>query len=258
MNTAPPSAAYRARRARLGSALAIAVLPALSTGHASEISENANLWVGYFGDHPIGTNRWGIHLEGQARLAQMGDTWQQILVRPGLNYTLNPSVTLSAGYCFIEQFAYGEFPVAHHHPVHASWEQVAYTHPALGLNWLHRVRLEQRWIGQMQRQGETWDVADYRYENRIRYMLRTTIPLTRDKNWYVALWDEVFVNFGDNVLRNDFDQNRATIALGRHLSPNVRLEVGFTEQTLQRRGGNIWEHNHTLSVALFSKAPFGN
>ena len=170
---------------------------------------------------------------------------------------LNPSVTLSAGYCFIEQFAYGEFPVAHDYPIHASWEQVAYTHPAFGLNWLHRVRLEQRWIGQMQRYGESWDVADYRYENRIRYMLRTTIPLTRDKNWYVALWDEVFANFGDNVYRNEFDQNRATVALGHNLSKFTRIEVGFMEQTIQRRGGHVWEHNHTLSVSLFSRAPFG-
>jgi hypothetical protein len=238
--------------------IALAAVLAGSAAQGAEISENANMWISYFGDHPLGTHRWGVHLEGQARLAQMGDTWQQILIRPGINYTLTPSITLSGGYCFIEQFPYGEFPVAHDYPIHASWEQVAYTHPAFGLNWMHRARLEQRWIGQMHKVGESWDVADYRYENRVRTMLRTTIPLTRDKSWYVALWDEVFVNFGDNVLRNDFDQNRATIALGRNLSKYVRLEVGFMEQTLQRRGGNVWEHNHTLSVSLFSKAPFGN
>lgn len=238
--------------------IALAAVLAGSAAQGAEISENANMWISYFGDHPLGTHRWGVHLEGQARLAQMGDTWQQILIRPGINYALNPSITLSGGYCFIEQFPYGEFPVAHDYPIHASWEQVAYTHPAFGLNWMHRARLEQRWIGQMHKVGESWDVADYRYENRVRTMLRTTIPLTRDKSWYVALWDEVFVHFGDNVLRNDFDQNRATIALGRNLSKYVRLEVGFMEQTLQRRGGNVWEHNHTLSVSLFSKAPFGN
>ena len=96
-----------------------------------------------------------------------------------------------------------------------------------------------------------------RYENRIRYMMRTTIPLTKSKRTYLALWDEVFINFGENVKGNVFDQNRAFIGIGQKLTDTTRLEIGFMEQTLQRRGGNIWENNHTASVWLTSKLPFG-
>ena len=51
----------------------LAALASAAVARAADVSDNANLWVSYFGDHPIGTNRWGIHLEGQARLADMGD-----------------------------------------------------------------------------------------------------------------------------------------------------------------------------------------
>jgi hypothetical protein len=88
-------------------------------------------------------------------------------------------------------------------------------------------------------------------------MLRTTLPLTEDKKTYLALWNETFVNFGSNVSGNFFDQNRAFVGVGRKLSEHTRLEVGFMEQTLQRRGGAIWENNHTLSVWLTSRWPFG-
>jgi hypothetical protein len=56
---------------------------------------------------------------------------------------------------------------------------------------------------------------------------------------------------------NYFDQNRAFIGLGRQLSPATKLEIGFMEQTVQRRGGIVWENNHTVAVWLMSKWPFG-
>jgi hypothetical protein len=100
-------------------------------------------------------------------------------------------------------------------------------------------------------------VANWRYENHFRYMLRTSIPLSSDKKWYLPIWDEVFLNFGTNVSKNYFDQNRAFIGIGRQLNESTKLEVGFMEQTVQRLGGEIWENNHTVTVWLTSKLPFG-
>jgi hypothetical protein len=73
----------------------------------------------------------------------------------------------------------------------------------------------------------------------------------------VALYDEVFVNFGKNVTGNIFDQNRAYAAIGYNVTKTNRLEVGFMEQTLQQRNGRIIENNHTLMVAWYSTTLFG-
>jgi hypothetical protein len=40
------------------------------------------------------------------------------------------------------------------------------------------------------------------------------------------------------------------------VATTTRLEVGFMEQTLRRRGGNIREDNHAITVWLTSKWPF--
>jgi hypothetical protein len=105
--------------------------------------------------------------------------------------------------------------------------------------------------------GDDFELANWRYENRIRYLLRTNIPLTANGQTYLALWDEVFFNFGQNVSGNDFDQNRAFIGIGHKLTDTTRVEIGYMEQTLNRRGGSIREDNHTITVWLISKWPFG-
>jgi hypothetical protein len=163
---------------------------------------------------------------------------------------------LSAGYAHVETFRYGDFPALHEFPEHRFWQQVSHTTKWAGLDWTHRVRLEQRWIGEMKNTAGDWDVANWRYENRIRYMLRTTIPLTESKKTYLVLSNEIFFNFGENVVGNDFDQNRAFIGVGYKFDAVNKVEFGFMEQTIQRRGGKIWEHNHTPVLWLLSTYSF--
>lgn len=214
----------------------------------------------YFGDHPIAKSRWGIHLEGQWRRADVGLTWQQLLLRPGVNYQLTKNISLTGGYGFVNTYRYGDFPAAANFPEHRFFEQVTVTKHFANLDWANRFRLEQRNIGVMTAQSDgSYDLASYRYENRVRYQLRTTVPLPfGEKKYYVALANEIKFNFGKNVDKNVFDQNRAYVALGRDLGHQTRFEAGFLEQTLQRRGGLIFEHNHTLQFAVYSRLPFGD
>ncbi len=229
-----------------------------SSASASDLFDsNGNLWLNYVGDHPFSGTPWGLHLEAQTRRAELGNTWQQLLIRPGINYAVNEKLSISAGWAYVETHPYGDYPAKHSFPEHRAWEQVQYTSRALGLDWQHRFRLEQRWIGEMKNFSGNWVVQNRRYENRARYMLRTTVPISENKKNYVALWDEVFVNFGTNVQGNVFDQNRAFIGLGRKMTDTTRVEVGFLEQTVHRRFGTIWENNHTLCVWVLSRWPFG-
>src|SRR3982751_5425452 len=72
------------------------------------IDNNFNGWYNYFGDHPIAGN-WGIHLEGQYRRNLVITRWQQLLLRPGVNYQVSKLLLLTAGYGFIRSYPYGEY-----------------------------------------------------------------------------------------------------------------------------------------------------
>ena len=222
--------------------LVVAAIPA-----AAQVDNNAHAWFMYFGDHQFGNSKFGAHLEGQWRRANLGLTWQQLLLRPALNYQLNKKVMLTGGYGFVDTHRYGDYPSRENFPEHRTYEQAQINQRFLGLDWQNRLRLEQRHI------------LGYaaRYENRFRYMLRTNIPLPwDDKRYYLGVYDEVFYNFGKNVAFNVFDQNRAYVALGRNMGHQTRVEVGFMEQTVQHRDGRVFEHNHTLQVAIYSRLPF--
>jgi hypothetical protein len=220
-------------------------------------ADNHNLWLNYVGDHPLFGSPWGMHLEVQNRLSDWGKDWQQLLIRPGINYAFNPNLSASAGYAFIRTHPYGELPAAHRFDENRLWEQLQYKHPGLGSAWTHRLRLEQRSIAELTRRPSgRYDTTNWRLENRFRYLLRSEIPISHDSKTYLAIWDEVFLNFGSQVLGNHFDQNRAFFGIGRKWTAHTKLEVGFLEQTLQRRGGRNWENNHTISVWLTSNLPF--
>jgi hypothetical protein len=217
---------------------------------AFDYDHNASAWYNYFGDHAIGDGQWGLHLDAQVRRDNLGLDQQQYLVQPGVNFKARPNLDLGAGYGYMRTYPYGDFPLPAPLDEHRVWEQVSTTTPALGLNWNHRLRLEQRHIGR---------AGSFRYENRVSYRLLTTLPLpfVEDPRYYLKASEEIFVNFGGAVAKNHFDQNRAYLAVGRRLSEHTKLEIGFMEQTLQHRDGRVLENNHTLMVSFFSGWPFG-
>jgi hypothetical protein len=220
------------------------------------LADNAHGWYNYFGDHPIGGSKWGVHLEGQWRRHDVVARWQQLLLRPAVNYSIHPNITLTAGYGYIATMRYGEFPVAVPFPEHRVFEQAQVSFKIGKVNNIHRYRLEQRELGELAVAPDgRRRLINWRHENRFRYMYRLLIPLKG--KWSVALYDEVFVNFGKNVTGNIFDQNRAYAAIGYNVTKTNRLEVGFMEQTLQQRNGRIIENNHTLMVAWYSTTLFG-
>lgn len=236
-------------------------LVATTDHHASGTLADSNnhVWLNYVGDHPLGDGPWGLHLEIQNRRADWADEWQQLLIRPGINYQISPTLSVSAGWAYVRTYPYGGYPAATEFPEHRAWQQAQHNFQFAGLEWTHRLRLEQRWLGEMglDDSGGDYDLANWRYENRLRYLLRASLPLTARGGTYLVLWDEVFFNFGKNVKGNDFDQNRAFIGIGQKLGASTRLEVGYMEQTVRRRGGQIREDNHTIAVWLLSKWPFG-
>lgn len=214
---------------------------------------NTHGWYNYFGDHPV-SERWGIHLEGQWRRHDVITKWQQLLLRPAVNLSLNKNVTLTAGYAFVDTYPYGEFPGRYRFPEHRIFEQVILKHELGRVGVQHRYRLEQRFLGEKAQPSDN-RIDFWRYENRFRYMFRANIPLREDNKLYLGVYDEIMVNFGSNVAANVFDQNRAYAALGYPLSKNTKLEIGYLLQTLQQRNGQVIEYNNTFQFSIISAVP---
>lgn len=206
----------------------------------------AHFWATYDGDHRFSGSRWGLHLEGHWRRHDAGLTWQQLLLRPGVTYSVNPKLQLSAGYAFIETWPYGG-SISPKFIEHRLWEQAALKYRTGKVAWTSRFRFENRWL-EVPRGG-------YRYENRLRLMQKLSVPTSRST--YLTAFDEFWVYIPPYVSTSAFDQNRAYAALGFRLADHWRLETGYMHQGILRRSGLVFESNHTIRLTLVSDATFG-
>ncbi len=201
------------------------------------------------------SDRVSGHFEYQWRRNNLVTDWQQSLLRVGLNYQVNPNVAFHVGYGWIETFPYGEYSIAavpKRFPEHRIYEQVVVNAPLGKASLLHRLRLEQRWVGRLN--DLTSEKADeYVYLNRLRYMPRLDVPV--GGKFYAALYDEIFIGFGENIGENVFDQNRVALLAGYKAGSKFRIEAGYLNQTAQLGreigGKNVFQYNNGLIVNTY-------
>ena len=109
------------------------------SGRLSDV--NAHAWYMYFGDHRFtDKSPWGLHFDGQVRRQGIGQKWQQLLIRPGINYDLSENLQVSSGYAFIKSHPYGDVPAPLTTPEHRLWQQLIVKHKAGRVGLAHRYR----------------------------------------------------------------------------------------------------------------------
>jgi Protein of unknown function (DUF2490) len=238
---------------RLPALVFLAAAAALQGQTNSLIDFNPQGWYIYNGDHAV-AGRWGVHFDGQWRRSSVITRWQQLLLRPGVNYDLNPNLTLSAGYGYIRTYPYGDFPTLRTFPEHRIFQQAVWRRRTRPVTVQQRFRLEQRFL----RYPTTAD-GSFTYQNRFRYFAKADFRLLSrpDGNvkWYFPIWDEVFLGIPPNIGARTFDQNRLFIGVGRSFGGPGNLEVGYMNQFLGQRNGRVYEFNNSLHVSFNSRMP---
>ncbi|MBK7483227.1 MAG: DUF2490 domain-containing protein [Flavobacteriales bacterium] len=250
---------YLMRSALLASVL---VFGALAHGQAHRDMEvNSNLWISHWGDHRV-SDHWGIHTEAHWRRADMGLHWQQMLVRPAVNYHLSDQVMFTLGYSYYRNYPYGTFPTAFPSWEHQAYQQVQLNQPIGRLRISHRFRMEERFIAQLNASENdpfAGELDRYGYQNRFRYRAWFTVPLSkRDRTgagvFTANLYDELFLNFGDPQRLDLMNQNRISALLGYQATASMQVIAGYLHQNLQRpgaaAGADLMEVNSTLHMVV--------
>ena len=242
--------------------LAVCILFLVTTTFGQKkISDQNHAWVIYQGNHTL-SKKWGLHTEYQWRRSDFYQHWQQSLLRVGLDYHLNASSFISAGYGSIITFPYGEMPVSHQFNEHRIWEQFTQKSTIGRVDIQHRYRLEQRILDNYIKSGEEFVKDGTVFRNRIRYRAMAFIPLNHktmiDNTLFLNVNDEVFLGFGQGIGTNILDQNRLQIALGWKFDATCMVQVGYLNQYLVKNAKvsvsntilDQAENNHTLTVGL--------
>ncbi len=202
---------------------------------------NTGNWFIYFGNQAI-NKKWNWWNEVQYRNYNIVGDLQQLILRTGFGYNLSENNNnLLFGYAFVNSQRY----VTNSSDKIASNEHRLYQQFVTRQNFgrvfvQHRYRVEERFLKDD-------------FQMRFRYFLSLNVPLnnkTMIKNTcYFSAYDEIFIN-GQNSL---FDRNRLYGALGYVINKNIRVELGFMAQTLEKTNRNQFQ------IVIFNNLPlYGN
>ena len=206
-------------------------------------------------------DKFGVHAEYQWRRSNYVTDWQQSLLRTGINFQLNPKILFRVGYAWIETYPYGDITINSYgkqFTEHRIFQMIQLAHKEGRVDFTHRYMLEQRFIGKYS--SANLDKEDsYPLLNRIRYMARMQFPLKGkemlDKTPYFAIYDELFIGFGKNVVVNVFDQNRVGALIGYRFNSKLKIESGYINQVIQFgrkiKGKNVFQFNNGFMINLY-------
>jgi hypothetical protein len=212
-------------------------------------------WLASFNTFKL-SNKTSLHFDAQLRSTDEIKNIQTVLLRPGINYHFNPSMSVTVGYGFIENRRTME-EVTGYVAEHRIWEQFIVSHKINTISTAHRFRLEQRFLPITSIDNNKLEVIDRNTSHRFRYFIRNIVPLQNKKAFsqglFFALQDEVFLNISKQEYVNGktFDQNRLYLALGYRLPGKIDIEAGYMNQYTSTRTSFI--NNHIAQLALYKR-----
>jgi hypothetical protein len=193
-----------------------------------------------------------ILLEGQFRYVQTFDP-MQYQFRTGIDYHIEKHFSFLLGYVYSWNPIYGKQPATYVNNEHRLFQQLVYKHQIGRLNISHRGRVEQRFIQKHQESnGEIINEGYDLFLNRARYRLMMNIPLNHTtmepKTVFASVYDEVFMEWGKNVIYHKPDQNRLFTGLGYQMNKQFSIQAGLFYQMLIKLSGVKQENNMGFQI----------
>ena len=174
-------------------------------------------------------NKWLYWGEWQGRFGDNSSRLSQTIVRPGLGYQISDSLSLWAGYAWVPT---GEPFITSSRDLNEQriWQQLLWKQSFAPGDAQLRTRMEERYTVGSQ--------VGWRFRQLAKYWYN--LPFAPDFGIVAA--DEIFVNLNSVTygahntvaLEDGFDQNRAFLGLGYKATKEIRLELGYMNQTISK------------------------
>lgn len=244
-----PTISLRRAILRACSLVAMLTLPLAAQSGGWESVHQQSTWLTVTVDEAV-SKRAALWFDGQWRRMGLGAEPQQVLLRPGVQWTLTPGVRVGGGYAYVATAPYGEAPSATPLREHRLWQQLALSHRAGSVTFSHRYRWEQRWLAPVV--GD--ETQTFEYQQRARYMVRAQTPLGALRRVgqpvTVFMYDEMLLPVGHGTATGRLAQNRASVGVGIPLDAHHRVEVGYLNLWNALTTAQTNELNHTLTIGL--------
>ena len=204
------------------------------------------------------TSRWGIWFDGQYYRRENFFTNTALAEwRPGIIYYFNGGNRMVAGYDHTDNypsltnqsFKYLDQKI---------WEQFQWYTKYQRISFTNYIRLEQRYTQNYS--GDTL-MPGTTFTNRIRIFNYMFIPLSMNKNsklskFYFACFNELFLNFGKNIVYNYFDQDLLFIAGKYEIDKLTSIHLGYLKGFQELASANKYKNTNAIRLAIYKDFDF--
>lgn len=213
------------------------------------------VWFGLYTTYWF-NKKWGYYGEYHVRRADLLNRMSKLYIRMGANYKVDDHLRLTFG--VVNRYTWSDFPDSPEEekyvPEFRFWEQLLFNAHYFGLKLYHQLRVEQRW----RRSTKIID-PKYYYYNRFRYKFLIYGPLYGELlskgSVYFCLYNEIFMQQGEKVKFNYFEDNRSYVGIAYGLSDNFHLHFGYMKSFGQLDEFTFRNHD-IFRLSLYHKHSF--
>ncbi len=227
----------------------------LSKPTSKTITNDYGLWLGYYQKFRF-KKRMFYYGEYHIRRRNFAADMNKLYLRYGITYLLTKQAELTFGIATPINFA--QEPVAEDQDPYflefRFWEQALFVLPVLTSKTYHQIRFEQRWKRKFEKDSK------YKLTFRWRYKFTIYIPLNNRHlepgTVFFSFYDEIFLQSGQSIVYNIFEDNRMFIGLGYLIRRGLQVQAGYLWNFHHNGSPYEYENENILRVALYHDVDF--
>lgn len=178
--------------------------------------------------------------------------WEQIVLRPSLQYKVLPQINAALGYSFIQNYSYSDFSSPLDTRENNLWQQLLIDQPLGHFDISHRVRFEERFKNCIDMVPDGPKISGNDYSGRLRYRFIVTVPVLKKQRVSILAYDEAFLDFDKGALPKTLEQNWIFIGVRLRESDHITIKSGYHQiNTLGMEKSvtnHIWETTLVFTI----------
>ncbi|MDT0556187.1 DUF2490 domain-containing protein [Patiriisocius hiemis] len=168
--------------------------------------------------------------------------WEQIVLRPSIQYKLDDALTAAVGYTNIQNYSYAAFSTPINTRENNLWQQLFLKQDVKYFDISHRIRFEERFQEQVGSVDNLSAISGTDYSGRLRYRFIVTVPILIQQDISVVAYDEVFLDFEKGLQPKNLNQNWIFIGFRFRESEHITITSGYHNINISRDNFTITNH----------------
>ena len=234
----------------------IVSIPYLISAQTKQVQTANQIWIAYNNTSRV-SEKWGIWADYQVKTKDAFFNNTDLVEKTiGVIYYHNEIIKLTSAFTQVDAHpADGKLMIV---PEYRPWQMIQWQARTGSIKWSSWIRLEERFKTQVLNNTTLGGSYDFNY--RLRYNVFSQLPITKRKyeKGAIALVasNELYLNFGGNIVYNVFDQNRLFGGFFFYTSKHDFLQFGYTKSYQQLSTGYKFKSIDAVKISFFNNLDF--